>query len=406
MHKREERAERVTELRMKYERLSPELDERARRVWAALEARSIRWGGISQVAEATGLAKTTITRGLADLDRPVEDGPRRVREPGGGRKSAGERDPQLLKALDALIEPATRGDPMSPLRWTCKSTRRLAAELCEQGFDVSHETVSQLLQRQGYSLQANRKTIEGAQHPDRDAQFRHINAAAKDFLNRGQPVISVDTKKKELVGDFKNGGREWHTEGEPVPVRVHDFIDPELGKAIPYGIYDIGANAGFVNLGIDHDTPDFAVASIRAWWKHVGSKQHPAATQLMITADGGGSNGSRCRAWKAALQTFADETGLTLNVCHYPPGTSKWNKIEHRMFCHITKNWRGRPLETHQVILNLISNTTTATGLTIHARLDAKSYPLGVKISNAAFAALNLDLDCFHGDWNYAISPR
>jgi hypothetical protein len=305
-----------------------------------------------------------------------------------------------------LIEPTTRGDPMSPLRWTCKSTRRLAAELCEQGFDVSHETVAQLLTRQGYSLQANRKTIEGAQHPDRDAQFRHINAAAKDFLNRGQPVISVDTKKKELVGDFKNGGREWHTKGEPLPVRVHDFIDPELGKAIPYGIYDIGNNAGFVNLGIDHDTPDFAVASIRAWWKHIGSKQHPAATELMITADGGGSNGSRCRAWKAALQTFADDTGLTLNVCHYPPGTSKWNKIEHRMFCHITKNWRGRPLETHEVILNLISNTTTATGLTIHARLDAKSYPLGVKISKAAFAALNLRLDRFHGDWNYAISPR
>jgi len=295
---------------------------------------------------------------------------------------------------------------MSPLRWTCKSTRRLAAELGEQGFDISHETVAKLLQRQGYSLQANRKTLEGSQHPDRDAQFSKINTTAKDFLNRGQPVISVDTKKKELVGDFKNAGREWHAQGEPIPVRVHDFIDPERGKAIPYGVYDIGTNAGFVNLGIDHDTPDFAVASIRAWWKHIGSKQHPTATELMITADSGGSNGPRCRAWKSALQTFADDTGLTLTVCHYPPGTSKWNKIEHRMFCHITKNWRGRPLETHEVILNLISNTSTTTGLTIHARLDTKTYPLGVKVSNAIFASLNIEPNHFHGDWNYAVSPR
>jgi hypothetical protein len=295
---------------------------------------------------------------------------------------------------------------MSPLRWTCKSTRRLAAELCDQGFTVSHETVAQLLRRQGYSLQANRKTIEGTQHPDRDAQFKHINDTAKDFINRGQPVISVDTKKKELVGDFKNAGREWHSKGEPPPVRVHDFIDPALGKAIPYGVYDIQTNTGFVNLGTDHDTPDFAVASIRAWWKQIGSKQHSEATELMITADGGGSNGSRARAWKAALQIFANDTGLTINVCHYPPGTSKWNKIEHRMFCHITNNWRGRPLETHEVILNLISNTTTVAGLTIHARLDTKSYPTGVKISKAAFAALNLSLDRFHGDWNYAIAPR
>jgi hypothetical protein len=406
VRKREERVQRVAELRTKYERLSPELDERARRVWAAVEARSIRWGGLVQVAEATGLARTTIRRGLADLDRPADDGPRRVRGPGGGRKSAGERDPKLLKALDALIEPTTRGDPMSPLRWTCKSTRRLATELCDQGFAISHETVAQLLQRQGYSLQANRKTLEGTQHPDRDAQFRQINATAKDFLNRGQPVISVDTKKKELVGDFKNAGREWRVQGEPLPVRVHDFIDRELGKAIPYGVYDVGTNAGFVNLGIDHDTPDFAVASIRAWWKHIGSKQHPAAKELMITADSGGSNGPRCRAWKAALQTFADDTGLTLTVCHYPPGTSKWNKIEHRMFCHITKNWRGRPLETHEVILNLISNTSTATGLTIHARLDTKSYPLGVKVSKAVFTSLNLQPNRFHGDWNYAVSPR
>jgi len=404
-----ERNQRVQELSAKYEALRRELDERTRRLWAAVEARSIGFGGLSLVADATGLARTTIMRGLIELAEPpaaVEETGRRVRRAGAGRKPTGEREPKLLKALDALIEPTTRGDPMSPLRWTCKSTRRLAAELSDQGFEVSHETVAQLLKQKGYSLQANRKTIEGAQHPDRDAQFRHINTIAKDFLNRGQPVISVDTKKKELVGDFKNAGREWHTKGEPVPVRVHDFIDPKRGKAIPYGVYDIENNAGFVNLGIDHDTPDFAVASIRAWWKHIGSKRHPAATELLITADGGGSNGSRCRAWKAALQTFADDTGLILNVCHYPPGTSKWNKIEHRMFCHITKNWRGRPLETHEVILNLISNTTTATGLTINARLDTKSYPLGVKISKAAFAALNLKLDRFHGDWNYAISPR
>jgi transposase len=405
VRKRHERAQRIAELRTKYEHLSPELDERGRRVWAAVEARSIQWGGVSQVVEATGLAKTTVMRGLADLDRPAGDGPRRVREPGGGRKSTSERDPKLLKALDALIEPTTRGDPVSPLRWTCKSTRRLAAELRDQGFNVSHETVAQLLRQQGYSLQSNRKTLEGSQHPDRDAQFRQINTTAKDFLERGQPVISVDTKKKELVGDFKNAGREWRAQGEPLPVRVHDFIDRDLGKAIPYGVYDVGTNAGFVNLGIDHDTPDFAVASIRAWWKRIGSKQHPAATELMITADGGGSNGPRCRAWKAALQTFANDTGLTLNVCHYPPGTSKWNKIEHRMFCHITKNWRGRPLETHEVILSLISNTSTAAGLTIQARLDTKTYPLGVKISKAIFDSLNIEPNPFHGDWNYSISP-
>ncbi len=295
---------------------------------------------------------------------------------------------------------------MSPLRWTCKSTRRLAAELRDEGFVVSHETVAQLLRQQGYSLQSNRKTVEGTQHPDRDAQFRHINATVKDFLGRAQPVISVDTKKKELVGNFKNGGREWRAQGEPHDVRVHDFMDPDLGKAIPYGIYDVGMNAGFVNLGIDHDTPDFAVASIRAWWKHIGSKQHPGATEILITADGGGSNGSRCRAWKAALQTFADDTGLTINIRHYPPGTSKWNKIEHRMFCHITRNWRGRPLETHEVILNLISNTTTSTGLSIHARLDTRNYPVGVKTSDAILASLKLKPNRFHGDWNYAISPR
>jgi hypothetical protein len=404
VRKREERAQRVAQLRAKYERLSPELDERARRVWAAIEAGGIGRGGITQVAEATGLARTTIMRGATDA--PVGDGPRRVRVPGGGRKAADEQNPRLLKALDALIEPTTRGDPMSPLRWTCKSTRRLATELRDDGFVVSHETVAQLLRRQGYSLQANRKTLEGTQHPDRDAQFRQINAIAKDFLSRGQPVISVDTKKKELVGDFKNGGREWHTEGEPHDVRVHDFLDKKLGKAIPYGVYDVGTNAGFVNLGVDHDTPDFAVASIRAWWKHSGSKQHPGATELLITADGGGSNGSRCRAWRVALQNLSDETGLTINVSHYPPGTSKWNKIEHRMFCHITNNWRGRPLETHEVILKLIANTRTATGLTIHARLDTKSYPTGVKTTDATFRSLNLTPNSFHGDWNYAIAPR
>jgi transposase len=401
--KREERGQRVVQLRAKYEQLSPELDERARRIWAAVEARSIGRGGITQVAEATGIARTTIMRGLTDT--PVAGGPRRVRAEGAGRKSAGERDPKLLKALDALIEPTTRGDPMSPLRWTCKSTRRLATELGEQGFEISHETIAQLLRRQGYSLQANRKTLEGTQHPDRDAQFRQINAIAEDFLNRGQPVVSVDTKKKELVGEFKNGGREWRAQGEPHDVRVHDFIDKKLGKAIPYGVYDVGTNAGFVNLGVDHDTPDFAVASIRAWWRHIGSKQHKGATELLITADGGGSNGSRCRAWKMALQTFADETGLTINVCHYPPGTSKWNKIEHRMFCHITNNWRGRPLETHEVILSLIANTSTTTGLTIHARLDTKSYPTGVKISDTTFGSLNITPNQFHGDWNYAIAP-
>jgi hypothetical protein len=377
-------------------------------LWAAAEARALGYGGVSVVARAVGLTRPTITAGMKELgkvsEQPVAPA-HRVRRAGAGRPRLTDSDLGLRPALEELVEPATRGDPRSALRWTCKSVRTLAAELRRQGHAVSHQTVSEVLHGLGYSLQANRKTREGAEHPDRNAQFEHIAQRAKQFQQRRQPVISVDTKKKELVGDFKNGGREWHPRGQPPRVRVHDFLDDELGKAIPYGVYDLGANAGWVSVGTDHDTPEFAVESIYCWWRQMGRKTYPAAQELLITADAGGSNGSRTRLWKVALQRMADATGLKISVCHFPPGTSKWNKIEHRMFCHITRNWRGRPLESLEVVVNLIAGTTTSKGLRVRAALDTDPYPIGVKVDDATMAALHLIPDEFHGDWNYAITP-
>ena len=393
---------RITE---KYEALRGVMDEQMRRLWAATEARALGYGGVSIVARAVGLTRPTITAGMKELGDARQLAPlapmNRVRREGAGRPRATDSDAGLRPALEELVEPATRGHPMSPLRWTCKSVRTLATELTRQGHGVSHQTVSEILQESGYSLQANRKTREGSGHPDRNAQFEHIARRAKQFQQRGQPVISVDTKKKELVGDFKNAGREWHPKGQPTAVRVHDFQDDELGKAIPYGVYDLGANAGWVSVGIDHDTPEFAVESIYAWWRQMGRKTYPEASELLITADGGGSNGSRTRLWKVALQRMADATGLKVSVCHFPPGTSKWNKIEHRMFCHITRNWRGRPLESLEVVVNLIASTTTTTGLRV--ALDTDEYPTGVKVNDALMAALDLTPDKFHADWNDVI---
>ena len=394
----------------KYEALRGVMDEQMRRLWAATEARSLGYGGVSTVARAVGLTRPTITAGmkeLGDARQLVALAPKhRVRRESAGRPRVTDTDAGLRPALEELVEPATRGHPMAPLRWTCKSVRTLAGELTRQGHAVSHQTVSEVLHSLGYSLQANRKTREGTQHPDRNAQFEHIARRAKEFQQRAQPVISVDTKKKELVGDFKNAGREWHPQGRPPAVRVHDFQDDELGKAIPYGVYDLSANAGWVNVGIDHDTPEFAVESIYCWWRQMGRKTYAQAHELLITADGGGSNGSRARLWKVALQRMADATGLKISVCHLPPGTSKWNKIEHRMFCHITRNWRGRPLESLEVVVNLIAGTTTAKGLRVRAALDTDEYPTGIKVDNATMAALNLTPDKFHGDWNYSITPR
>jgi len=405
-----QRVEDVARVRRKYEMLNSMLSERTRRLWAATEAEAIGWGGIGRVAEATGLSHPTVARGLRELEDQRSTtatlAASRVRRPGGGDKPLKDKDRTLVADLDALVDPATRGDPESPLRWTCKSTRKLATELNNQGHKVSPQTVSVLLKEQKYSLQGNCKTKEGRKHPDRNGQFLHINRLAKAFGKRGQPVISVDTKKKELVGDYKNGGKEWHPEGMPEQVQMHDFPDPRVGKAIPYGVYDINSNEGWVTVGIDHDTPDFAVAAIRAWWKHMGSRRYPDATDLMITADSGGSNAARSKNWKVALQQLADETGVRISVSHFPPGTSKWNKIEHRMFCHISQNWRGRPLLTHDVVVNLIANTTTPTGLTIRAKLDKRSYPTGVPVTDEQLGALNLELAAFHGDWNYVIAPH
>lgn len=394
----------------KYEALRGVMDEQMRRLWAAAEARALGYGGVSVVARAIGLTRPTITAGMKELGdarqvvMPVAP-KERIRREGGGRRRATDVNEGLRPALEELVDPATRGDPMSLLRWTCKSVRTLAAELTRQGHPVSHQTVSEVLQQSGYSLQVNRKTREGGEHPDRNAQFEHIARRAKEFQQRGQPVISVDTKKKELVGDFKNAGREWHPKGRPSEVRVHDFVDDELGKAIPYGVYDLNANAGWVSVGTDHDTPEFAVESIYSWWRQMGRKTYPQAQELLITADGGGSNGSRTRMWKVALQRMVDATGLKVTVCHFPPGTSKWNKIEHRMFCHITRNWRGRPLESLEVVVNLIASTTTAKGLRVQAALDTDEYPTGTKVTDATVATLRLTPDKFHGDWNYAIAP-
>lgn len=407
------RATMVQSIHDKFRVLSPELDERSRRLWAASEALVLPYGGITAVAQATGLAVSTIRIGLRELRSGARQGSdvrrpalRRIRSQGGGRKDLIHNDPALLRDLEVLVESTTRGDPMSVLRWTCKSTRNLAIELCHQGHSVSHVTVTHLLHEMGYSLQGNQKTLEGVSHPDRNAQFEYINTRVKTFQKRGQPVISVDTKKKELVGDFKNGGREWRPEGNPTKVRVHDFENKELGKVAPYGVYDMTENAGWVSVGTDHDTAEFAVQSIRQWWLQMGSQVYSNATELLITADSGGSNGRRVRLWKVALQRLSDETGLRISVCHLPPGTSKWNTIEHRMFCHITRNWRGRPLESHEVIVNLIGSTTTEKGLRIHAALDKGRYEKGIKVTDKELAEVRLEKDSFHGEWNYAISPR
>lgn len=389
----------------RYRALAGEFDERRRRLWAAAEARTCGRGGIAAVARATGISVGTIKRGLADLDSPVCFSADRVRRAGGGRKPLVETDPTLLTDLRALVDDDARGDPESPLRWTAKSVRTLSDALRERGHKVSHETVAKQLRGLGYSLQANRKTKEGTSHPDRDAQFRHINTKVSAALEAGEPAISVDTKKKELVGDFKNAGQEWRPKGSPVPVLVHDFKDKELGKVNPYGVFDIAGNAGWVSVGIDADTAEFAVASIQSWWEHLGAARYPDARTLTITADCGGSNGNRLRLWKTELQRLADETDLAISVCHFPPGTSKWNKIEHRLFSFITRNWRGQPLVSRQVIVSLIGATTSRAGLEVHARLDERSYQRGVKVSDAQLAAVNLTRDEFHPEWNYVIHP-
>jgi len=399
----------LARIQRKYQALLPEMDERRRRQWAAAEARELGWGGVSLVARATGLSRPTITAGLRELDQPIPQRAAqaaRVRQPGGGRRPLTKTDPGLLSALESLVEPVTRGDPESPLRWTCKSTRRLAEELTRKNHRVGPRTVARLLHNAGYSLQANRKTREGLAHPDRNAQFEYINASVARSLLNDQPAISVDTKKKELVGDFKNGGREWRPQGKPEEVRVHDFLDKTLGKAIPYGVYDMVNNQGWVSVGIDHDTAQFAANSIRRWWREMGQARFPEAKELLITADGGGSNSHRTRLWKVSLQALADELRLTLNVCHFPPGTSKWNKIEHRLFSFITQNWRGKPLISHQAIVSLIANTTTSTGLIVKAALDTNHYETEIKVSDEELAGLRLQRHEFHGDWNYTITPR
>ncbi len=405
-----EKVQTVIAIRSKFDALRDHLDERQRRLWAGAEAREVGRRGISWVAEATGLSRTTILAGVKQLSSkgtPKDvDNQQRARSLGGGRKPLTHDDPGLPKALNELIEPTTRGDPQSPLRWTCKSTRKLAVELTAQGHPVSHETVAQILKAQKYSLQANRKTTEGNQHPDRNAQFEYISRQVKSALRRKQPTVSVDGKKKEKIGPFKNGGREWRPKGQPEEVKVHDFIDKTLGKVTPYGVYDMQANEGWVSVGIDHDTAEFAVNSIRSWWWKMGKRAYRNATELTITADSGGSNSCRTRLWKLALQDFADETGIRLKVCHFPPGTSKWNKIEHRMFCYISQNWRGRPLLTQQTVVELIGNTTTTTGLRIRAQLDANKYPTKVKVTDEELAAVSLKRARFHGDWNYTIHPR
>jgi transposase len=383
----------------------PHLDERQRRLFAAAEAKAVGYGGIAAVSRITRIAASTIGRGLKDLDAPTPPSLGRVRRLGGGRKSLVSMDPKLLEDLNALVEPNARGDPMSPLRWTCKSLRRLAAELNKLGHQISHTVVGELLKKQKFSLQANRKTREGADNPDRDAQFHFINDSVQAALAENQPVISVDTKKKELVGDFKNAGREWRPQGEPEEVRVHDFLIKELGRAVPYGIYDLAANMGWVNVGVDNDTAAFAAQTIRRWWQNVGCVRYPLAQRLLITADGGGSNGSRVRLWKRELQRLADELSISIEVHHFPPGTSKWNKIEHRLFSFITQNWRAKPLISYRVIVDLIAATTTETGLTVCCELDPNSYPKGIVVSDAEMASLNIQRADFHGEWNYTIAP-
>lgn len=392
----------------KWRMLRPTLNERARRLWAGSEAHAIGWGGVAAVARVTGMAISTVRKGRDEARAgAVPSDVVKVRRKGGGQRPYEEQHPGVWEKLERLVEPLTRGDPESPLRWTCKSTHELSAELwTEHGVRISDKTVAKLLRAHGYSLQAPQKSVEGAQHPDRDEQFKHINAAAAESIKRGVPVISVDTKKKELVGNFKNGGRDWHPKGEPELVNVHDFPDLAIGKAIPYGIYDIAVNDGFVSVGTDHDTPVFAVASIEAWWNNVGKKRYPDAREIFITADAGGSNGHRPRVWKHELQHLADKLDVAIRVSHFPPGTSKWNKIEHRLFSFISINWRGRPLRTYETVINLIANTTNRGGLVVRARIDRRNYPTGKRISNKEFRALKIERDDFHGDWNYTIRPR
>ena len=391
-------------IRLRHRSLSSSLDERQLRLWAASEAKAVGYGGITLVAEISGLARSTIHAGLAELESPWNSD--RIRQPGAGRKRHTETQPDLLAALDALVEPVSRGDPESPLRWSCKSLRRLETELKRQGFEVSRRVVGELLREAGYSLQGNRKTVEGNQHPDRNAQFEFISAAVKSARRRKQPAISVDTKKKELVGNYKNSGVDWCPKGQPTEVRVHDFQDPALGKAIPYGVYDVGANAGFVSVGIDHDTAAFAAATIDRWWRRMGRPLYPKATELLVMADGGGSNASRSRLWKLELQKLADRLKLTVRVCHFPPGTSKWNKIEHRMFSHISINWRGQPLTSIDLVVRLIGATTTKSGLVVKADIDRDKYPTGLKVTDAEMAKVRQLPDAFHGEWNYRIKPR
>ena len=400
---------RAEEIAEKFALLAPTMDERQTRLWLAAEAKAIGRGGIAAVTRATGVLGKRIGMGIRELDQlaiePPQEPPnsQRIRRPGAGRKKLTEADETLVEDLESLIAPETRGDPESLLRWTTKSVRKLADQLCEMGHQIGRQKVSELLHEIGYSLQSLRKTREGASHPDRDDQFRHIERKAREFQAKGEPVISVDTKKKELVGDFHTNGKEWQPQGKPETVRTHDFIDRALGKAIPYGVYDVARNEGWVNVGIDHDTAEFAVESIRRWWWRMGRYAYPGATELLITADGGGSNGYRTRLWKVELQKFAQDAGLRVTVAHYPPGTSKWNKIEHRMFSFITQNWRGRPLLSVQTIVSLIANTTTTTGLKIKSAIDTRSYDTAVKVSDEAFAAVNLKPSRFHGEWNYAI---
>lgn len=403
--------QRITDaIRQKYEVVKPELDERGRRIWAASEADSLGHGGVVAVARATGLAESTIRAGKRELRKSPESREgrtsRRVRRPGGGRKLLSEKDVDVLSLLDAMVEPISRGDPMSPLRWTCKSTRRLAQELSECGHPISHSKVGEFLDKLGYSLQSTQKRMEGKTHADRNAQFEFINNKVKDFQVRFQPVISVDAKKKELIGRFSNSGREYQPKGEPEETEAYDFPSLADGKGVPYGVYDMTCNQGWVSVGTDHDTAQFAVNTIRQWWLQMGKDTYPYAEELMVTADGGGSNGSRNRLWKRELQRFADETKLVISVCHFPPGTSKWNKIEHRMFSFITKNWRGRPLTSHEVVVNLIAHTTTKAGLKIRAALDRQAYPVGIKVSDDEMKGLQLEKNEFHGEWNYTIRSR
>ena len=393
-------------IKRKFELLAGELNERTRRLIAAAEAMALGWGGISAVARATGFSQRAIRQGIKELKAERVPSQGRIRRAGGGRKKTVSKDESLCEDLERLVEPVTRGDPESPLRWTCKSVRKLAAELGKLGHQVSYQLVSELLHELGYSLQANRKTREGGDHPDRDAQFAHLNAQAEAYLSAGEPVVSVDAKKKELVGDFKNSGREWHPQGEPEEVRVYDFPIAGLGRATPYGVYDLAHNVGWVNVGIDHNTAAFAVESLRRWWNEVGRSQYPKAKRLLISADGGGSNGSRVRLWKWELQQLADETELAISVCHLPPGTSKWNKIEHRLFAWISQNWRGKPLTSYAVILKLIAATTTQAGLTVQCQLDTNTYPAGRKVSDEDMASICLVPDAFHGEWNYTILPH